>query len=77
MTFNHATAAQFRQRLRAKYKTATQVEALKIGAWIAGNLTLGQIQSLFSVTNPQAQAIQARCQTMATQLASMRAAAGE
>jgi hypothetical protein len=77
VTFNHCTPAQLRQLVRARYRTAQAEEAVRIGAWIAGNLSLAQIQVLFGVSSAQAQAIQARCQGIASQLAALRATAGE
>lgn len=77
MTFNHSTRLQFLQRLRERYRTATQVEALKIAAWLYNNLTLAELRNVFNLTQTQAQNLQSRLQTKAQQLAALQAAAGE
>lgn len=77
MTFNHSTRAQLLVRLRRRYLRASQVDAIRIGAWLYNNLTLAQVQNLFNVTLTEAQTIQSRLQAQATRLAALQNAAGE
>lgn len=77
MTFNHATRAQFLARMRKRYQRASQVDALKIAAWLHANLTLGELRTVFGLTLAQAQALQTRLENKATMLATLRAQAGE
>ena len=78
MQFNHSTLAQFRARLRARYKDATRSEALRIAKYVNSlGLTDNQLKSLFGVNDAQLTALKNRLSNQASLCDSARSAAGE
>lgn len=77
MKFNHSTRAKFLQALRQRYKQATGVQAVALAGWISTNVTIAELRTAFGLTLTQANALKTRLDAKATQLASLKTAAGE
>jgi hypothetical protein len=75
-TFQHSTIAENRTALRAAYLTATRVEAIMIGDFLASQ-TNATLQTLFGMTNTQVNNLRTNKLTpAASAAATIRAATG-
>ena len=58
LNLKHQTAAQFADRLKARFRTAERYEKAKIAAWMydrvqAGDITVAQIKTAFDLDQAQ------------------------
>ena len=78
----HQTAAQFADRLRAKWRAAEKLEKGRLATWIidrhtAGDITTAQIRTAFQLDAAQFTAFAARLQTLRTHYLAIMAEAQE
>jgi len=82
LDLRHQTAAQFAARLRARFRSASRLEAARIATWVmdridAGDITDAQMRAAFSLTTAQWTALKTRLTTMRTAYRAIEAARGE
>lgn len=76
------TASQFAARFRARYRTATEMQAAKMAYWMierinAGDFTDAQVRNAFDLTTQQYTNMKARMTTLHDNWAAVIAARGE
>lgn len=82
LDLRHQTAAQFAARLRARFRSASRLDAARIATWVmdridAGDITDAQMRAAFSLTTAQWTALKTRLTTMRTAYRAIEAARGE
>lgn len=78
MKFNHSTRAQLATRLRAKYATATGLQAVTLGAWMVANLSDAELQAAFGLPSQGAvNSLKGRLNAQAAKLNGLKTAVGE
>jgi hypothetical protein len=75
-SFRYSTQAQFRQRLREEFATATGQRLHRLAAWADVNLTDAQLQTLFNRTAAQVPALRTKLQTMRARVEALDAEVG-
>jgi hypothetical protein len=74
--FEHVTVAQMRIALRLAYRDATRFEAARLARFV-NELTIAQIENVFSVNTATATLIKSRALNLATKYDELNVAAGE
>ena len=74
--FLYSSPAQFRQKLRQEFQTATGRRLHKIAAYIDGNFTDAQLKNGFNLTDAQTAALRTKLQNMSARLNAFDTEAG-